>query len=756
MGDVAQILSGAMSQAQSSSSSSGGPIPTTKKKKLAPPPLPPSHVIPKSLKQVSISKQPMAIITASAHPEDVASASLPPMAPSTSFPTNTDTSGMKKRAAHNTKINKKYITMSSNRKAKLWTWAPFTSSARTDGLMLNHWVRAGVEYPDYPYARFNIQLQPLSYKDDTKSSSNPNGRDVDNCSVNSSYEKLGLADDANWTQSETDMLLDLCRIHELRWPVIIDRWIGIFGDDTNKKVEDLQHRYYTIGMILNRKVVEQVAKTEADCLTKAISASNQSSNILISPSNESLMSKVNPIQDTTLVAERALANAVVASAAHKHSNTTATLQPPIAKLTTGTSNQMVFDLHVERRRRQYLEDQWNRSKEEEKEEADLLKELELIDAQIRKLKKNGGHLLPSGILLNSAANSLRPTPLSSRVPSPTNTLDDMNALNFPLSTTPMPTAGTPYLQSGRLGHPGPDHGISKSMLKQMDQILKEIGVRERPLPTKRVCDLYDNLRRDVIALLTLQKIMLKAEAEVVSKRLKLDKLTGASTVTQPTGPMSGTKSLPSSSTTKPSPLSTATSKKIADDATSSTNAVKKEKATSSRKKSLPDAKANPNNTSNAEDLNTTKMIAISSTTNVEAKVKTKKVSGTKRKPSAKTAESVPPSNIIPTWTSGLDPVNNPLPPNDFMTGSVASPLFVPPKSISAPKTTTFPVPLFNSGGGFSVQAVPTPIKFGSTFNPIISSVPHNETGQIPTNPKPKKRSKKNTVAETGANSLKQA
>jgi len=741
MGDVAQILSGAITQAQAS-----GPTSTSNKKtKLAPPPLPPSHVIPKSLKQVSISRHPMAILTDSSHPEDLGSASLPPMVPTASFQTNPG-DAMKKPGsgitAHNTKINKKYITLSSTRKAKPWTWAPFTSSARTDGLLLNHWVRAGVEYPDYPYARFNIHLQPLSYKEDTKSS---NTRDLldsmMSSSSSSSYEKLGLADDAHWTQSETDILLELCRIHELRWPVIIDRWICIFGNNTNKKVEDLQHRYLTIGMILNRRSVEQAAKNEVDSLTKAITANNNLSSVSGSnglSSNEPMAFKGSSIPDNTLVAERALASAVVASAAYKHSNITATLQPPIAKLSTGTSNQMVFDLQAERRRRQYLEDQWNRSKEEEKEEADLLKELDMIDVQIKKLKKNGGHLLASTAVLNSAPNSSRPTPLSSRVPSPNTTMDEMNAFNFQLSTAPTPTAGTPYLQSGRIGHPGPDCGISKSILKRMDQVLKEMGIKERPLPTKRVCDLYDNVRRDMVALLTLQKIMLKTEAEVVSKRLKLDKLTGTNTQSTPGSGTTNTKSMPSSSMTKPSSSTMATKK--TDDAPS-TNTGKK--APSTKRKASPDSKSAPN----PEETNIVKATSFPNNP-ADTKVKTKRVSGTKRKSSTKNAESAPP--MIPTW-NGFDPVNNPLPPpNDFISGSVASPLLAaPPKPMSVP----MPVPIFNSG--VPLQAVPTPIKFGNTFNSVMPSIPTNEG---PNNKKPKKRAQKSSAptVEKNAPHLKEA
>ena len=58
-------------------------------------------------------------------------------------------------------------------------------------------------------------------------------------------------------------------------------------------------------------------------------------------------------------------------------------------------------------------------------------------------------------------------------------------------------------------------------------MLKELKVMERPIPTKRVCDLYDHVRKGVLTLLTLQKVMLKREGEVKNRRLKLEKLIGS-------------------------------------------------------------------------------------------------------------------------------------------------------------------------------------------------------------------------------------
>ena len=55
----------------------------------------------------------------------------------------------------------------------------------------------------------------------------------------------------------------------------------------------------------------------------------------------------------------------------------------------------------------------------------------------------------------------------------------------------------------------------------------ELSVPEKPLPTKRVCDLYDSVRKDTVALITLQKMCMRKEQEVHGRRARLIKLGGS-------------------------------------------------------------------------------------------------------------------------------------------------------------------------------------------------------------------------------------
>ncbi|KAI2511838.1 SANT/Myb-like domain of DAMP1 [Fragilaria crotonensis] len=388
--------------------------------------------------------------------DDATSAILPPMVPTFVV-----------------KVGAKMIA--SDKKCRKWEWAPFTTSARNDKHEFRHWVRAGVEYLDYPYARFDIHLDPVQYTDDE-------------------YQKY-LHDDT-WTKSDTDKLMDMARIFELRWAVIYDRWCGTFTEGANhRKIEDLQHRYYSVAATLSQARITKEAAAEVSALLSVPNADTSEPHLL----------------------ETAAARAI-ATAEPQH-------QPFIPNTGTGTSNKMVFDLAKERERRAYLEQIWNRTKAEEEEEVALRKELKMIEQQLRKLKKSGGHILVGP--QQGSQHQSRPV---SPMPMPTS-VEGVALLDKAFSSTaPTPMAETPYLQSGRLAPPatGGPLGINKTTLKRMETVLEELKIAKRLLvPTKRICDVYDSVRKDVLTLLTLQKVLLQKEGQLHSKRLRLATLGGS-------------------------------------------------------------------------------------------------------------------------------------------------------------------------------------------------------------------------------------
>ncbi len=454
MGDVAQILSGQMGSAAQES------LPPP------PPPPPPSHHPSRAMKMTSMSREVLDLMSGN---QEAKSAALPPMVPTIAPAQDLSV-----------KVGNKFI--SANKPAKKWKWANFSSSARTDGALFCHWVRDGIEYPDYPYARFDVHLDPVTY-------------------TLEEYNRFLQHDD--WTKSETDKLMDLARVYELRWAVIYDRWCDFYPP---RKIEELEYRYYSIAATLLQQRVAREAASEVAALS--------SSGPVVDPSLPAEEQKA--IHDHFLM-ETAAARAL-ASAPPQH-------QPLMANIGTGSSNKNSFDLAKERERRAHLEVIWHRTKEEELEETQLRKELRQVEAQIRKLKKSGGHILAAG----GGASSQNPSRSASPVPT---TVDSSLLDQCFASTAPTPMPGTPYLQSGRLVPPatGGPLGINKTTLKRLDTVMEELHVPERPMPTKRVCDLYDSVRKNALTLITLQKMVIQKEAQLQNKRMRLAKMGGGGRV----------------------------------------------------------------------------------------------------------------------------------------------------------------------------------------------------------------------------------
>mmetsp|Transcript_19883 Transcript_19883/g.32631 ORF Transcript_19883/g.32631 Transcript_19883/m.32631 type:complete len:577 (+) Transcript_19883:82-1812(+) len=481
-----------------------------------------------------------------------------------------------------------------------WAWKSFTSSARHDSAKFFHWVRANIEYADYPYARFDVHLDPLTYTDEeyqkylamsevkdlgdtlpdflTVSNQLQKGDDgtvtkADTNAAESSFQQQLLQSNKilPWTKTETDVLMELCKKCDLRWPVIIDRWHLHFKKGTVsslRKVEDLQYRYYQIGSILTQKrVVAEAAKLSvastpagADVLPdpKDTAADTTAEASDIQPAQSTTQQPLDPSESAALESTLKLPSAA----------------PSLSFPNSGISNRgKMFDLVAERERRKQLDYIWNQSQEEAQEEAALRAELRAVEAQLRKLKKAGKHVVTSG----SASAAVPPQPTKKAITAstkasaasavtaaPTSARPSVTVVSTPVDpffhahqevdasfneTAPVPTPGTPYLQSGRLFPPNIEgHAkLKKSTLKQMDEILSELGVPKEPIATKRSCDLFDGVRKDAMTLLILQKMALKKEAELAEKKVKLERRTSRATTTTTATAQKGEKETPKAS-----------------------------------------------------------------------------------------------------------------------------------------------------------------------------------------------------------------
>jgi DNA methyltransferase 1-associated protein 1 len=120
--------------------------------------------------------------------------------------------------------NKQTTAFKSKRSSAMrgkWIFAPFTNSARNDNAVFYHWVKADIQYADYPYAKFNLSLDPIIFTEE---------------------EYTNLLSSKSWTKEETMHVLDLASKYSLRWPVITDR----YDLEPYRSQEEIQARYYTV------------------------------------------------------------------------------------------------------------------------------------------------------------------------------------------------------------------------------------------------------------------------------------------------------------------------------------------------------------------------------------------------------------------------------------------------------------------------------------------------------------------------------
>ncbi len=327
-----------------------------------------------------------------------------------------------------------------------------------------------------------------------------------------------------WTKGETDILLSLCKEYELRWPVIYDRYHEQLEDGVDKlrTMEELQYRYYAIATTVTRARVDSAMQAELEDMAKndgrAISSTADAVVVPISTASSY----------TTAPAEEATPTATSSSQQHapqQNMMRQAMKHRIVTHLGTGASTRE-FTFQKERMRRYQLELMWNRSRREEEEEMKLREELKLIEAQLRRLKKSGRHLMAANDGTATATSNPTVTVEGSEVVD-TSSLIESTTLSFDAPFTSMGKRGVPYLQSSRLGLPIAGGSLNKTLLKKLELTMQELKVPQRPIATKRVCDATDIAKKSILTLLTLQKIAIQREKDVSLKQQRLLKAQNA-------------------------------------------------------------------------------------------------------------------------------------------------------------------------------------------------------------------------------------
>lgn len=449
---------------------------------------------------------------------------------------------------------------------RAWTIQKFENSARTDGLVLSHWVRVGDAPKEYPFAKFNREIRMVTYTDAEYEGAlrflTPGGsgtrkdggrrakavaRDqkaaagADHAAGTTPSVKRGAQKDATqgtatrdatdggqpgqvqvssptrsarravgqdrqpgegeraaglgptapgaadsqepgrstankkavhyvppqkeWTKDETDELFSLCQQYDLRFPVIHDRWPDRFA---NRSIDELKDRYYSMA----KAVLDYRAKQDKASLSKL------------------------PL------------------ALQKHAQAI-TMNP--------------FDYEYECIRKNQLERQYRRPKEELREEEETVRNARRIEANQKRLRKERERLAK---LLAPAGDIKMTAPDGSRV------VDAKVAASKAASANPQkvfphrkPMTGA-YPRSSMIYTPVTQ---SSRLAKRVDQVLEELKVGTRPTPTSHVVDNFDLLRMDILTYLELHRTVSRKEEETHSLRVKLAKLRGETPPMPPPG-----------------------------------------------------------------------------------------------------------------------------------------------------------------------------------------------------------------------------
>lgn len=264
----------------------------------------------------------------------------------------------------------------------------------------------------------------------------------------------------DWTKDESDYLLSLCKQFDLRFPVIYDRWDKV--KYKNRTMEDLKKHYYDI---------------------------------------------CNAMQPNEL-------------------------------------KQIVFDLNHEKRRKEQLIKLYKRSKEQVKEEQNLIEEMKKIEFKHRERERKHHEAQklmtymdtppvkkPEQVVKTSAGPG-RPGGLGRGRKKMTNLgkTNESRGQSFQTNQNNIPenvgikfsesrTSG-PSLRSSRLRLPA---AVGQKKSKAIENLLNELNVDLKPVPTEEICQHFNELRSEIVILYELKLALTNWEFELQSLKHQLDK-----------------------------------------------------------------------------------------------------------------------------------------------------------------------------------------------------------------------------------------
>ncbi|OQS06420.1 hypothetical protein THRCLA_01543 [Thraustotheca clavata] len=359
---------------------------------------------------------------------------------------------------------KKSLLANKSTQRVKWVRREFTNVARTDNLVLSHWVKASMpEGLEYPFARFNVtcEVTPCCTKDEFDK-------------VLKDYVDTSIPQP--WTLEETIKLWDLCKMYQLRWIVVTDRYNLPPRDKYPlRSMEDIKYWYYEVTRLLidlrreptaleaTESTTEEAADQVAQETTEGKAEATQNNEIKVEP-------------NATTQAE------------------SSSVQPP-AKNTPPAYR---FHISHEKQRKAQLEISFNRSSAEESAISKLQDELRSIESQLKKA------VVRVDMKKKKEMADVRHHIIHPAMPP---------GVYFRSTTQTIP-AGAAKM------------GLSGKLVRKMNLVLEELHVPPRPMPTKQVCALYDTVRQDALGLLALKKALAVKATEVYTLSAKYEHITG--------------------------------------------------------------------------------------------------------------------------------------------------------------------------------------------------------------------------------------
>ena len=335
-------------------------------------------------------------------------------------------------------------------------------------------VLYGIVLADYPFARFNKGCVIIRYTSPEE------------------YEAIppqSPAPSPPWTKEETDFLLDLCVLYDLRWDIIADR----YDRKPDRSITDLKFRYYHVAKhVISYRRAVGVQPKKASTPPLAATVADTSNGLPAASSAPGVKNgaagSVSTKEEEEVKRRKLLKTGKISS-----------------KARTQVENDILgytFNVAQEKLRLSQLDQQHSRTASEEREEQRILAEIRKVDAQMKRLHKEKKAKRGSG---RDAPSDSKQTPL----------LDNAILAEAKKKATLSPSRRRAvHLRSARLIALPTSVGVGQRMLKKMSAFLTEIGIPERPLPTGTVCDAYDKLRQDSMKLLSLKNQLQKLNIEL--------------------------------------------------------------------------------------------------------------------------------------------------------------------------------------------------------------------------------------------------